>query len=78
MLWYVDMVACRYGPILALKRRDGRDVIVLSTKQKQVMTFVSMIARGHRVLKENRCTVGLQDYNRRVGGGRGVANSNHM
>ena len=60
------VVACRQGPILALRWRDKRDVIVLSTKHTPAMTTVSIRTRGGRVSKEKPMAV--DDYNRHMGG----------
>ena len=59
-------MACRQGPILALRWCDKRDVIVLSTKHMPAMKTVSIRMRGGRVSKEKPMAV--DDYNRHMGG----------
>ena len=61
-----DVLACRQGPILALKWHDKRDVVVLSTKHTSEMTTVSVRARGGRVLKDK--PVAVDEYNKHMGG----------
>ena len=60
------VVACRQGPILALRWRDKRDVTMLSTKHTPAMTTVSIRMRGGCVSKEKPMAV--DDYNRHMGG----------
>ena len=54
-------MACRQCPVLALKRWDRRDVVVLSTKHTPLITTVSVRARGDRGLRDKLMAV--QDYN---------------
>ena len=68
-----DVLACRQGPILALKWRDRRDVVVLSTKHTSEMTTVSVRVRGGRVLRKK--PVAVVGYNKHMGG---VDNSDQM
>ena len=58
-------MACRQCPVLALKRWDRRDVVVLSTKHTPVMMTVSMRAREDCGLRDKLMAV--QDYNRHIG-----------
>ena len=59
------MVVCRQCRVLALKRWDRPDVVVLSTKHTPVMTTVCMRAREDRGLRDKLMAV--QDYNWHIG-----------
>ena len=60
-----NIVACRQGPILALRWRDKRDVIVLSMKHTSEMTTVSVRAWGGRVSMDK--PVAMDGYNKHMG-----------
>ena len=68
-----NVLACREGPILALKWRDKHDVVVLSTKHTSEMTMVSVRTRGGRILKDK--PVAVDGYNKHMGD---VNNSDQM
>ena len=61
-----SVVACQQGPILALRWRDKRDVVVLSTKHTPAMTTVSVRMRRGWGSKEKPMAV--DDYNRHMAG----------
>ena len=54
-------LACRQQELMALKWKDKRDVLVLSTKHTSAMTSVSVRVRGGRRQKEKPTAV--HDYN---------------
>ena len=68
-----NIVACRQEPVLALRWRDKRDVIVLSMKHTSEMTTVLVRAQGSHVSKNK--PVAVDRYNRHMGG---VDNSDQM
>ena len=55
------LTACEQGPILALRWRDKRYVVMLSAKHTSEMTPVSVRTRGGRISKEGLMAV--HDYN---------------
>jgi len=62
-----QVLACRKGPLMALKWRDQRDVLMLSTKHTPAMQTVSVKStRGHRVSKIK--PVSVQEYNNYMSG----------
>jgi len=61
-----QVIACRKGPLMALKWKDKRDVLMLSTKHTPAMQTVSKRVTGGRVEKEK--PVSVQEYNSYMSG----------
>nr|XP_039261358.1 piggyBac transposable element-derived protein 4-like [Styela clava] len=61
-----SILSCRRGKLLALKWKDKKDVIMLSTVHNDAMTTVSVRAPGGR--KDKLKPVIVDDYNRHMGG----------
>ena len=61
-----EISARRHGAVMALKWRDQREVLVLSTKHTPAMQVVSVRAPGGRV--EKLKPVAIHDYNKNMAG----------